>query len=163
MPKTIINYNNAVIYKLVCKDVEIKELYVGSTTNFAQRKTMHKSSCNNINSKGYNIYVYSFIRSNGGWENWDMVEIIKLNCVDGNELLRYERNYIEQLQAKLNKNIPTRTIKEYQKANKEKIIEYYETNKDHLKEYQKDYYEVNKDQLKECQFLDVVIHMDLKI
>ena len=55
------------IYKLVCNDVEIKERYVGSTTNMKVRKNQHKSVCNNPNSEKYNIYLYQFIRENGNF------------------------------------------------------------------------------------------------
>ena len=71
------DYNNGFIYKLCCKDVNIKEIYVGSSTNYKQRKQSHKSDCTNENSKRYNSCAYQFIRDNGGWDNWSMIEIIK--------------------------------------------------------------------------------------
>ena len=54
------------IYKIVCKDVAVKEIYVGSTTNLKVRKCAHKSSCNNINSKTIQvkfiiIYLLNFM------------------------------------------------------------------------------------------------------
>ena len=33
MPKTIINYKNTILYKIVCKDLSIHDLYVGHTTD----------------------------------------------------------------------------------------------------------------------------------
>jgi predicted GIY-YIG superfamily endonuclease len=33
------------IYKLVCSDPTITEIYVGSTTNFNERKRGHKKTC----------------------------------------------------------------------------------------------------------------------
>ena len=47
MPKTEIDYSNTIIYKIVCKDQNIKDIYVGHTTNFVQRKHAHKQNCNN--------------------------------------------------------------------------------------------------------------------
>ena len=38
MPKKEINYQNTIIYKIRCKDLNIKDVYVGHTTNFIQRK-----------------------------------------------------------------------------------------------------------------------------
>jgi predicted GIY-YIG superfamily endonuclease len=76
----MVNYNNSIIYKLCCKDPEITEIYVGSTTNFYRRKQKHKSTCNNSNDKGYNLNIYQFIRDNGGWENWQMVEVERYKC-----------------------------------------------------------------------------------
>jgi hypothetical protein len=36
MPKVDMDYLKTTIYKIVCNDVNVKELYVGSTTNFIQ-------------------------------------------------------------------------------------------------------------------------------
>ena len=47
MPKVEIDYSNTIIYKISCKDIAIKEVYVGHTTNFVQRKHTHKQSCIN--------------------------------------------------------------------------------------------------------------------
>jgi len=47
----MVNYEKSTIYKIVCKDVNIKDCYVGSTTNFNRRKQEHKYNCNNVNSK----------------------------------------------------------------------------------------------------------------
>ena len=54
MPKNKINYSNTVIYKILCKETIINDLYVGHTTNFSQRKSYHKSACENPNSSTYN-------------------------------------------------------------------------------------------------------------
>jgi len=63
-----------------------------------------------------------------------------------------ERHWIETLNAKLNKILPSRTIKEYCEVNKEKLKEYQneyrEKNKERAKEYQKEYRENNKDKVK---------------
>lgn len=45
MPKVEIDYSNTIFYKIFCKDTTIKDLYVGLTTNFVQRKHAHKQSC----------------------------------------------------------------------------------------------------------------------
>ena len=47
MPKKAIDYSNAVIYKICCKDLKVTDVYVGSTTNLAQRRSKHKYVCNN--------------------------------------------------------------------------------------------------------------------
>jgi predicted GIY-YIG superfamily endonuclease len=46
MPKEIIDYSKTVIYKIICKNLNINTIYVGSTSNFIQRKAKHKYSCN---------------------------------------------------------------------------------------------------------------------
>ena len=68
--------------------------------------------------------VYIFIRANGGWENVDLVLIEKHKCEDQLYALKKEREYIESLNATLNKTIPTRTIKEWRNDNQESIKEW---------------------------------------
>ena len=142
MPRQIINYENAVIYKLVCNDVNIKNCYVGSTTNFAKRKQAHKGACNNINNNAHNINVYQFIRDNEGWSNWDMVLIEKFKCEDKLELLKKERYYIELLNASLNSKLPSRTKNEYAKT-------FYKEHNEQKREYHATYRENNRDKIRE--------------
>ena len=66
MPRKAINYKKVLICKLVCNDLSIKDLYVGHTTDFSNRKRKHKSCSLNSNYKGYNCKVYKMIRDNGG-------------------------------------------------------------------------------------------------
>jgi len=139
--------NNIIIYKIFCKNEEIKECYVGSTSNLKKRIQQHKTSCNNENDTNYNNYKYIFIREHGGWDNWDF----KILCECPKEdRFKMERWHIENDKyTNLNKSIPTRTNKEYRQKNKDKISkkekEYYQKNKDKIKEKHKDYYEKNKD------------------
>ena len=69
------NYQNGLIYKLVSNNPDIKDCYVGSSTNFKQRKADHKKNCNSEKSKKYNLNVYKFIRENGGDGDVDMVTV----------------------------------------------------------------------------------------
>ncbi|MEY3752081.1 MAG: Yellowstone Lake virophage 6 [Pseudomonadota bacterium] len=149
MPKQPINYSNTIIYKIVCKDITITDCYVGQTTNFSERKKCHNKRCNFINNKYFNLYVYQFIRENGGWDNWSMIEIEKYMATDKLDVHKRERFWIETLKAKLNKKLPTRTLHEYYEANKEhhKLImkNIREKNKEQIKEYNKKYREQNKE------------------
>jgi len=153
MPKVPIDYSNTIIYKIVCKDIEIKECYVGQTTNFSQRKTDHKKKCCNINNKSFNQNNYKFIRENGGWNNWDMIEVEKYNATDKLDAHKRERYWIETLGAKLNKQIPTRTAQEYYHQNLDKIKLYYQQNQEETSEYQKIYRETHTDKIKEYKKL----------
>ena len=45
-----------IIYKLVSTDINIKEMYVGSTINFRTRKFDHEKACNNEKDKRYYDY-----------------------------------------------------------------------------------------------------------
>ena len=151
-----LDYQNTIIYKIVSKDLNIKECYVGHTTNFNRRKNEHKNSC----KKGDNKKVYRFIRENGGINNFDIVIIERFPCNDRNEAGSKERYWYEQLNSSLNTIIPYRNeehIKEYNKVyrenNKESITKakqiYAESNKDAIKFKQKLYYDNNKESLLE--------------
>jgi hypothetical protein len=94
MPKDNIDYSNTIIYKIYCKDENIKELHVGHTTNFSQRKYAHKIAC----EKDKNLKIYGVIRENGGWENWDMIEIAKYDCKDSTEARIKEQEHFNLLQ-----------------------------------------------------------------
>ena len=106
MPIKPVDYSKTVIYKLVCNDLEITDIYVGSTTNFRNRKNQHKTNCNNEKGKKYKVKVYQTIRENGGWEKYSMIEIEKYPCKDKNEALARERHWLEELKAKLNVRSP---------------------------------------------------------
>lgn len=159
MTKKNIDYSNCIIYKLCCNDHNIKEIYIGSTTNFRARKSKHKSDCNNINSRAYNFYLYEFIRMNGGFDNWSMIMIETLQCKDSNDLHKRERYHLENLKASLNNNIPSRSKPEYCKIryseNKETHLQYMKQyriqNKERESTRQKIYYKNNRDRIIEKQ------------
>jgi predicted GIY-YIG superfamily endonuclease len=108
MPRKVIDYSKTVIYKIVCKDLEIKDEYVGHTTDFDKRKSQHKTSSMSTKKYTGSARVYEFIRKNGGWENWTMIEIEKFPCKDSNEAKARERHWIETRKANLNMSIPIR-------------------------------------------------------
>ena len=85
MPKDDIDYSNTIIYKIICNDETINDVYVGHTTNFTKRKYFHKSACANLDNK---LKIYNIIRQNGDWDNWDMVEIAIYNCKDKTEFIQ---------------------------------------------------------------------------
>ena len=134
------HYENAVIYKIHSLNPDVKEIYVGSTCDFANRKYHHKRNCNKPSDKKYHLKVYTYIRDNGGWDKFMMTPIKMYPCKSKMELHIEERKNIEELNATLNSSVPGRTDKEYREQNKEKIKqqkkEYYEQNKDKFKEYQ---------------------------
>ena len=144
------DYSNTVIYKITCNDENIKDVYVGSTTNFKTRKINHKSNCNNEKRAGYNCKVYKFIRNNNGWDNFSMTLIENFPCNNSLEAHERERYHYDILNCTLNTAIPNRTRKEYAKENKDKIKEnkkeYYKENKEYILETKKLYNQKNKEQ-----------------
>jgi hypothetical protein len=162
MPKVAMNYQNTIIYKIVCSDLNITDTYVGHTTNFIQRKCGHKTSCNNEGDKSYNLKIYTTIRATGGWDNWAMIQIEEYSCNNLNEATARERYWIETLHSILNSCIPNRTPKEvieynkqYHKENidkyKEVMKQYYIDNADKIKDQAKEYREKNRDKINEKQ------------
>jgi hypothetical protein len=139
MPRTDIDYSKTIIYKIVCNDLNVKDVYVGNTTDFTRRKNEHKNRCKD---QKQNTVKYETIRKNGGWNNWLMIEIEKYPCLDGNEARSRERYWIEFIEkSTMNMILPIRNEEEV------KLIrhEYYEKNKEHLQEKNKKYYIDNKD------------------
>ena len=153
------------IYKIVCNDVSITEFYVGSTSNFRNRKYQHKNDCNHPNNRSYNFKIYETIRQNGGWDNWRMVIIEEM--IDATKIQAHirEEYYRVELGATLNSMCCGTGLtreeyqKEYQKVykqtNKEKIKEYQkvykQTNKEKQKEYIKEYRQTNKEKQRQYQ------------
>jgi len=68
-------------YQIVCKNEEIKETYVGTTVNLKKAISNHKSMC-----KRSDIKLYTFIRNNGGWENWHIKVLEIRECYNQYEL-----------------------------------------------------------------------------
>ena len=102
MQKADIDYSNTLFYKIFCKDVSIADLYIGHTTNFVQRKSAHKQSCNNPKSANHNFKLYTVIREHGGWANWQMDIIAHHHCKDHHEARTKEQEYFISYNATLN-------------------------------------------------------------
>ena len=102
MPKTDTDYSNTIFYKIQCKNQDVKDMYIGHTTNFVQRKLAHKYSCIYDKCANYHCKVYNVIRENGGWDNWNMEIIAFHNCEDLYTARKLEQQYFEQYNATLN-------------------------------------------------------------
>tara|TARA_B100000513_G_scaffold137110_1_gene62022 strand:- start:1069 stop:1788 length:720 start_codon:yes stop_codon:yes gene_type:complete len=145
------DYSKCCIYKICCKDPLVEDFYVGSTTNIIRRRYQHKTSCTNPNDPKHNSHVYSYIREHGGWENWDVIALEEFACESKMQQTKTERQYIEDLKPTLNKLIPAnhQTGDVYDKQ--EYMKEYYEQNKDQLKDANKEYRESNKEKIKQAK------------
>jgi len=143
----------SLIYKIYCKDENIKDCYVGSTNNLNKRKRTHKHCCNNINSKNHNLKLYIFIKAKVGFENFDFIILEQFeNIMIKQDLLKIEGSYIKNNNSTLNSDISGRTLKQYYIDNKEKINEYNnqyrQDNKKKLLEYHQKYRQDNKEKRK---------------
>jgi hypothetical protein len=155
MPKIAKDYSKTVIYKLVNKeDYDNANIYIGSTANFTQRKCTHKSDCMNENNNAYNQKKYQFIRENGGWDEWNMIEVEKYPCNDNLEAEAREEHWRIHFNAGLNtkKCYIDISSQEYQKQyqtqyrldNLDKSRQYRLDNRDKNIEYQRNYRLNNK-------------------
>jgi len=125
MPKNELDYSSTIIYKINCKDKCIKDLYVGHTTNFVQRKKQHKMACNNLYNK---CKLYETIRNNGGWENWNMEILNFFNCTDKCDARKKEQEYFISQNANLNSVEPFPNSKQKEEKKSIKYKNEYENN-----------------------------------
>ena len=102
MPKTEIDYSNTIFYKIQCNNPDVKDVYIGHTTNFVQRKHAHKRSCTHDKSANYNCKVYNVIAQYGAWNNWKMEIIAFHECADHYAARKIEQQYFEKYNATLN-------------------------------------------------------------
>jgi hypothetical protein len=149
------DYSKGIVYKLCCLDTSVLEVYVGSTLCFSRRKAEHKRVCDNPSRKNYNLRVYQFIRENGGWHNWEMVQIEAYSATSKRDLESRERDCMERFAVTLNGKSPARIEetrdeyhKNYRQENKAAISEYHKNyrqeNKVAICEYYKNYSQENK-------------------
>jgi hypothetical protein len=90
-------------YKLVCNDTNVKEFYIGSTVNWRDRKSDHKNSVCNKNHNHYTSIKAKTIRTNGGWDNWSMIEIERGIYIK-RTAEAHEYDLMAQMKSTMNKN-----------------------------------------------------------
>lgn len=118
-----------VIYKIVCKDLNVKEIYLGMTINFNVIRNTYKYIYNNRLRLKPNMNLFNYIFLHGGFDNF-LIEIIKIyNCENVKEANIFKRQHYNELQPTLNKNRPS--------ISREEIFI-----------YQRDYHTENKIELK---------------
>jgi hypothetical protein len=150
MPRKPINYANCIIYHFICKDASIVDTYVGHTTNFAARKRQHmRNTVCETDKKHYHLKHYETIRNNGGWDEWEMVEIEKFNCKTKLEARIREQELIQEHNANLN-TLNAFITEEERKQKKKSITEKFRMeNKELIREQEKKYKEEHKEVIAE--------------
>tara|TARA_R110002153_G_scaffold70049_1_gene184525 strand:+ start:1275 stop:1754 length:480 start_codon:yes stop_codon:yes gene_type:complete len=122
MTKTPIDYSNCVIYKIVCKDLDNKNCYIGHTTQLSQRIKQHKYDYKYEKGPKYNYKLYRNIRdSDNGIDDYDIVLVEKYPCANVYEAKARERYFYETLNANMNTQNPCRSAPEYIEEHKEEI------------------------------------------
>ena len=138
MSDSINKYDNTTLYKITSNDANVTDLYVGHTTNFVSRKQEHRYNCNNPHSDAYNFPLYRFMRSNGGFDGFNIAVIEVCSFSTKREAELHEGYLTNILNATLNGKMPGRSRKEYE-----------EITKDATKAYKHQWYEENKAKIAE--------------
>ena len=113
------DFSGSVIYKIFCKDENIKDFYIGSSKDLYDRMRVHKSMCYNENDRGYSLKIYEFIRENGDWKNFDVEIVEYYPCKNEKELKQREQYYIKKYEPTLNCHNAYRTEEEIKERKKE--------------------------------------------
>lgn len=133
--------NTIDIYRLYCKNPEITDFYIGSSVDAKQRYWDHKVDCNNSNRRNYGIKLYTFIRANGGIENWTFEIIDKCEFHLRNQT---EQDWLDKLKPTLNMDRAHLTIEEKKNVAKK----YHEDNKDSIHKKKEAYYQANQEEIR---------------
>lgn len=95
-------YDTFCLYTIKPRNPLDTNLYVGSTLNFARRKSQHKKASTNKRSPTYWSMLYRYIRNCGGFDNFIMEKVLDFPCDTKHEGLLKEKEYIRTLNATLN-------------------------------------------------------------
>ena len=125
------------IYKIYNDDMA----YIGSSKNFKDRMRYHKSDCYNENRKSYNLFIYQYIRTHGGWDEFTKEIIHTCEVADDTEQRMVEQEFIKNNECKLNCKKSYQTKEE----RKEQKKEWNEKNKEKIQKQKKECNEQNKE------------------
>jgi hypothetical protein len=149
-PEDEYSLTDYIMYKICPKNKNLDYCYIGQTTNFTNRKRQHiKNTVTESDKKHYHLKHYQKIRQNGGWDEWEMIEIEKFNSKTNLEARMREQELIKEHNANLNS--VSAFVTEEERASTKKAItkKYREENKDLLKEQTKKYKEDHKEIISE--------------
>ena len=141
------DYAEGKIYKIFCSTTD--DTYIGSSTQpLCNRMKNHRNDHNNKNKAHYNFKLYQCFRERGV-DNFYIELLEKYPCSSKEELVAREGYWIRQDKPTLNTRIAGRTDKQYYEDNKEaikqKVKEYCENNRDAVLERKRSYHQRLKD------------------
>lgn len=153
------DYSKTIIYEIICNDITITDCYVGSTVDFNSREQQHKKSCCDEDDDEHNNKKYVFIRDNGGWDNWTMLEIEKYPCLNKTQSREREQYYYDIRNSTLNSIRPFITDEERTEESRERtrisrlenpeyMIQWRIDNVEKIKQTRKQYRIDNADKIK---------------
>lgn len=128
-------YENTILYFLAHKDdVETKKnIYIGHTINKPSRICRHRIHATNPEAKEYKDRKYAYIRENGGWFEWRMIELETFNCKNRYEAEDREEYWKGIYPASLNtlKSGEIRRQGGHQQYKKKYNADWYKNNREH--------------------------------
>lgn len=140
---------NYTMYKILPKNAALDYCYIGHTNNFAFRKQQHRAPCIDTSHSKAHIKIYETIRNNGGWDEWEMIELEKFNNKTKLEARIREQDLIKEHNANLNM-LSAYITEDERQANKKAITEKFRAeNKEYLAEQTKKYKEEHKEVIAE--------------
>ena len=74
--------SNIIIYKVSCKDPQIRHCYIDTTKNIYKTRYLYKQKL--VTNKM--DFLTDFIRTNGGWDNWEIIQLEKYDSITKSEL-----------------------------------------------------------------------------
>ena len=103
-------YENTIVYKIKCKDARVPDFYLGySTFPLVHVAKMFEVRCKHDNKWP----VCVFVRAHAGFDNWCFERLESKSCSSSLEARVELRKHFNASPPSLNKQLPTRTNKEY--------------------------------------------------
>ena len=144
------------VYRIFCKDPNVLDCYIGSTKDIKTRMMEHRRDLECETGNRYHLKKYGFIRSHGGWGNWDHEIIESLEVETQQELRMWEQNWIDETPTATLNDMPAWRSEEDKKELKRELnAKYRESNLEKILEHQAMYREANKEKMLvkiECNF-----------
>lgn len=137
------DYSKSIIYKIVCKDESVSFIYVGSTCNWIQRYSQHKSDCINVKSPRHKYKLYEFMRTNGGWGNFVMIQVEEFSCANKRDLEEREQYWKDTLESIENTYGTNRAFLSPEKR-AEQNKKFYQEHKEEIKKQKREQYAIDK-------------------
>ena len=160
MPRAT-DYNNCTIYHI--RNINSKQvIYVGSSSNYLKRKSKHKWDCNTEKSDKYNNTLYQYIRSQGGYNLFEVIPVKFLKLENGVQLRIEEQKEMDKYDSLQNKIDSIMTSERREEYHKEYYIKNKKTLKEKHKEYNKKKYEEIKNNTIMCECGCIVQSVYLK-
>jgi hypothetical protein len=137
------------MYKIIPKNKDLNYCYIGHTNNFNERCCQHIKCSTDINNNKHHQLIYQTIYKNGGWNEWEMIEIEKYECSTKLQARMREQELIIENNANIN-TLSAFITEEERKNKKQEITNKYRIeNAELIKEQQRQYKQEHKEVIKE--------------